>query len=337
MVLCPNDGGFEGFACGVRRSGRVSGHIYSLKDIDLATPSIVTIGVFDGVHLGHQRLVRRLVQEARESNRTSVVLTFFPHPDVVLRGVTGRYYLTSPEVRARLLLDMGVDLVITHAFNREISQIRATDFVEQLCTHLKMATLWVGPDFALGYRREGDVPFLRAQGAARGFTVETVELRLTTGGSVISSSSIREALTAGDVEQAAAWLGRPYRIVGEVVVGDRRGRTIGFPTANLRVWEEQLLPANGVYAGWAYWRGERLMAVANLGIQPTFDGAQMKVEAHLLDFDRDIYGETLELAFVRWLRAEQRFNSVAELVEQIQRDAASGRAILEPLMAQEQH
>jgi len=313
----------------------LAGHIYSLADIELDTPSIVTIGVFDGVHLGHRRLVRRLVQEARASGHTSVVLTFFPHPDVVLKGVTGRYYLTRPDVRARLLLDLGVDLVITHAFNREISRIRAADFVDQLRRHLKMTALWVGPDFALGYQREGDVPFLRAQGAEKGFAVETVELRLTTGGLVISSSNIREALAAGEVEQAAAWLGRPYSIDGQVVAGDDRGRAMGFPTANLQVWEEQALPADGVYAGWAYWRGQRLMAVANIGVQPTFDGSKQKVEAHLLDFDRDIYGETLELAFVRRLRAEQRFSGVAELVAQIQRDVASGRAILEALVERE--
>ncbi len=307
------------------------GHLYSLSDVALTTPSIVTIGVFDGVHLGHQRLVQRLVREAQESGRTSVVLTFFPHPDVVLKGVSGRYYLTHPEVRAALLLDMGVDLVITHAFNREISRIRAADFVDQLCRHLNMAALWVGPDFALGFQREGDVPFLRARGLEQGFTVETVELRLTTGGQVISSASIRQALAAGEVEQAAAWLGRPYRVQGQVIVGDRRGRTIGFPTANLHVWEEQALPANGVYACWANWQGQRLMAVANIGVQPTFDGAHMKVEAHLLDFDHDIYGETLELAFVQRLRAERRFSSVPELVAQIQRDVASGRAILEAL------
>ncbi len=313
----------------------LSNHIHALTDIQLTTPSIVSIGMFDGVHLGHQQLLGRLVSEARASGRESVVLTFFPHPDVVLKGVTGRYYLTAPETRARLLLEQGVDLVITHTFNQEVSRIRAADFVQQLSSHLKMAALWVGPDFALGYKREGDVPFLRRMGQERGFTVETIGLWLNDGGQVISSSRIREALLAGEAEQATRWLGRPYLVAGEVIHGDHRGRTIGFPTANLRVWEEKLLPANGVYACWAFVGDTRHMAVTNIGIQPTFEGDLMKVEAHLLDFEGDLYGQELQLEFIRRLRPEQRFPGIEALVAQISADVEASRALLSVLVSSE--
>ncbi len=310
----------------------MTGHIRALEDVQLTTPSIVSIGMFDGVHLGHQRLIRRLVKEARESGRTSVVLTFFPHPDVVIKGVTGRYYLTSPDERAQLLLRAGVDVVITHQFNERVRHIRAADFVDQLREHLKMVALWVGPNFALGYKREGDVDFLKAQGVDKGFMVETVDLMMGRNpGEVISSSLIREALQAGKVEVAGDMLGRPYRVNGEVVHGDHRGRAIGFPTANMDVWAERMLPANGVYACWAWLGDERHMAVTNIGVRPTFAGNQLMAEAHLLDFDRDIYGQMLAVDFVRRLREEKRFGGVQELVAQIRRDAEQGRAILADL------
>lgn len=306
----------------------MSGHVHALTDIQLTTPAIVSIGMFDGVHTGHQTLVKRLVTEARASNRTSVVLTFFPHPDVVLKGVTGRYYLTTPETRARLLLEQGVDLVITHAFDEQVSQIRASEFVDQLCKQLKMAALWVGPDFALGYKREGNVPFLRQMGLERGYTVETVDLWLSDGGQVVSSSRIRDALRSGDITRTNRWLGRNYRVAGEIVSGDQRGRTIGFPTANLAVWELKLLPANGVYACWAEVDGERHMAVTNIGVQPTFDGSAMKVETHLLDYREDLYGKQMTLEFVQRLRPEQRFDGVEALIAQIGRDVAASRQVL---------
>ena len=306
----------------------MSGHIYSLSDIHLTTPSIVTIGVFDGVHLGHQRLVQRLVKEARASGRTSVVITFFPHPDVVLKGVAGRYYLTTPDERARLLLDLGVDLVVTHPFDDEVRRMRAADFVDRLCSHLNMSALWVGRDFALGYKREGDVAFLRAQGQIKGFEVEAVGLESGEQGEVLSSTRVREALAAGDVARVATLLGRYYSVSGEVVHGDHRGRLLGFPTANLHVWEYQLLPLNGIYACWAYLDGKRLMAMTNIGIQPTFVGQDLKVEAYLLDFEGDIYGQTVRLDFVEWLRPEERFDNIEALIDQIKADVVRGRALL---------
>jgi len=285
--------------------------------------------MFDGVHRGHQHLLQRLVSTARQRDHVPTVLAFFPHPDVVLGKARDRYYLSTPEQRAALLGALGVELVVTHPFDEEVRQVRAADFVDRLIAHLNLSALWVGADFALGYKREGNVNFLRQQGAAKGFELEAIELVTNDGnGHFISSSTIRAALAEGDVEQANRWLGRPYRLAGEVVHGDGRGHTIGFPTANMDVWEEKMLPGRGVYAGWAHLDGETFMAVANIGHRPTFDGKIVTVEAHLLDFDRDIYGATLAFDVVARLRPEMKFNGVEELVAQIQQDVARGRALL---------
>lgn len=302
-------------------------HLYNLADANLQQPSIVTIGVFDGVHIGHQYLINRLVEEARASNRLAVVITFYPHPDVILRRLEGRYYLTTPEQRAAQLHQQGIDYVITLAFNDELRHIRAATFVDSLVANLKLSSLWVGSDFAMGYQREGNVAFLEEQGVEKGFAIHVIDLLLNAQ-SVISSTKIREALLAGEVEQARRWLGRGYSIAGEVMHGDKRGRKIGFPTANIKVWEEQVIPANGVYAGWGIIDGERYMAVTNVGVRPTFDGSSVTVEAHLLDFDREIYGSPLELTFETRLRSEKRFSGIAELVAQIRTDVKSGRAWL---------
>ncbi len=303
-------------------------HVKKLSDAAPSGPAIVAVGMFDGVHIGHQHLLRRLVETARQRGCVPAVLTFFPHPDVVLGRASGRYYLTTPEGRAAELGKLGVQIVVTHPFNDEVRHIRAADFVDQLLAYLHLRELWVGPDFALGYKREGNVEFLRALGEQKNFSVEVMDLvGNDSSGKIISSSGIRAALEAGDVEQAAKWLGRPYRLVGEVVHGDGRGRTIGFPTANMDVWDEQVLPQNGVYAGWVHLNGETFMSVANIGIRPMFPGA-VRVEAHLLDFDRDIYGKEIIFDVVARLRPEARYDSLEALIEQIHKDVALGRELL---------
>lgn len=305
-------------------------HVYSLADAQLQQPSIVTIGVFDGVHKGHQHLIRRLVEQAHSTNRLAVVLTFFPHPDVVIHNLTGRYYLSSPEQKASLLMELGVDCVVTHPFNDAVRQIRAADFVDQLRTHLNLNALWVGSDFAMGYRREGNVPFLREQGELKGFEVKEIDLIEGVEG-VISSTAIREAIQSGEMELARQWLGRAYSVTGEVVHGEKRGRLIGYPTANTAVWEQQVIPANGIYAGWAWLGNERFMAMTNVGVRPTFDGKNITVEPYLLDFDRDIYGQQLEVSFEKRLRPEARFDSLEELIDQIGRDVIEGESYLRSL------
>ncbi len=308
-------------------------HHYDLELVTLSQPSMVTIGVFDGMHRGHQQLIRSLVEKARAANALSVVLTFFPHPDAVLRGITGRYYLTTPEERAQLMGELGVDQVVTLAFNDAFRQVRAAAFVNLLVERLKMVELAVGADFALGYQREGNVEFLRARGAEQGFTVSVFDLVRDGGSEKISSMSIREALSAGEVEQARHWLGRSYRVTGEVVQGEQRGRKIGFPTANVAVWEDLVIPATGVYAGWAFLNGERHMAVTNVGYRPTFAGQGMTVEVHLLDFDRSIYDETLTFTFEKRLRAEQKFSGIDALIAQIATDSQAAREFLNSITA----
>ncbi len=303
-------------------------HLYDLERVQLDKPSVVTIGVFDGVHRGHQFLIRRLVEEARASNRLAVVLTFYPHPDIVLRGLKGRYYLTTPEQRAQYLGELGVDTVITLPFNDDFRQIRAAAFVDSMLEHLKLSSLWVGADFALGYKREGNVPFLQAQGEQKGFSVQVIDLIAAESDGAISSTAIRAALLAGEVGQARDWLGRSYALTGEVVHGDHRGRELGFPTANLKLWDEQVIPANGIYAGWAQLGDERFMAATNVGIRPQFDGEDVRVEAFILNFDRMIYGQQLTFSFEKRLRAEMRFESVAKLIEQMTADVKQTRLYL---------
>jgi riboflavin kinase/FMN adenylyltransferase len=313
-------------------------HIYNLTDAALTQPSLVTIGVFDGVHRGHQHLISHLVAEAHNHQRLAVVLTLFPHPDVVLRGLTGRYYLNTSEQKAALLGDLGVDVVVTHPFNDEVRHMRAASFVDLLLKHLRMSSLWVTADFALGYQREGNFSYLSAQGGEKGFEVRQIDLIQAPetpktpahAAATISSSHIRQALLEGNVQDAADWLGRAYQVEGVVIKGDQRGRTIGFPTANLKLWDVQLIPATGVYACWVrlHVTNERYMAVTNIGYRPTFDGQDLRVEAHLLDFDRDIYEQTLTLEFVQRLRGEQKFNGLDALIKQIRADAQLGRDLL---------
>lgn len=304
-------------------------HIYQLEDARMTQDSAVTIGVFDGVHRGHQALIARFVAAARAAGRTAAVVTFLPHPDVLLRGVTGRYYLTTPEQKADLMLARGVDLVVTHPFDETTRQMRAATFITRLLEHLRMRDVWVGEDFALGYQREGSAAFLRQTGLERGFTVQAIDLIAhERDGGIIRSTAIRQHLAAGDMAAVRDGLGRSYSVRGEVVAGQQRGRTIGFPTANIAVWEQQLLPPNGVYAGWAMWGNERHRAVTNIGVRPTFAGQGVTVEAYLLDYAGDLYGKTLEVTFEARLRDEQKFSGLEALIAQIQADVAASRAVL---------
>jgi riboflavin kinase / FMN adenylyltransferase len=218
--------------------------------------------------------------------------------------------------------------VITHPFDEAVRTMRAAAFVDQLLARLELQSLWVTADFALGYQREGNFEFLQTQGVEKNFEVVSIDLLNNGEASAISSTNIRAALLEGNIAQANDWLGRAYAVAGMVIHGDHRGRTIGVPTANIDVWEEQAVPANGVYACYATLDGERLRAVTNIGQRPTFDGTGTRVEAHLLDFDREIYGQTLQLEFIARLRGEQKFSGIDALVAQIRADVEAGRRLL---------
>jgi riboflavin kinase/FMN adenylyltransferase len=298
--------------------------VNQLSEVPNGIPTLVAIGSFDGVHLGHQAVLQSMVAVARERGMRTAVLTFFPHPQRVLRNLTGPYYIATLEDRVQWLADCGVDVVITHPFNDEVRHTRAADFVDQLCRYLDMRQLW-GGNFALGYQREGDVPFLRALGQEKGYTVELVNDMVAWQGERVSSSRIRRHLQAGEIEQANGCLGRPYRLRGIVVRGDQRGRTIGFPTANTAYWPEQVIPANGVYATTAWVGQTPYRAATNVGVRPTVDGLHLTVEAHLLDFDDDLYDQELCLEFLAHIRPEKKFSGLDELKAQIHVDVAQVR------------
>ena len=289
--------------------------------------TVLTIGAFDGVHLGHQHLINATVQRAHALGYQSAVLTFDPHPDLVIHPQRKRLYLAHLEERVQRIADLKVDLLIVLPFTHEVMGLDAHEFMQRVCSAVALRELWVGWDFALGRKREGDLARLREIGRAFGYSVHPVEAFLLDGAPV-SSTRIRAALSAGAVEEAATLLGRPFDVRGPVVEGDRRGRTIGFPTANIRVDPLCMLPGDGVYVCRA-WRGERSYgAVANVGMRPTFDGTRRTVEAYLLDFVGDLYGETLRLDFLHRLRGEQKFDGVAALIAQITADVAAARAWL---------
>jgi riboflavin kinase / FMN adenylyltransferase len=303
-------------------------HVQSLEELNLQKPAFVTVGVFDGVHRGHQSLIGGMAEAAHAAGNAAVVVTFHPHPAEVLRGHRPSFYLNRPEEKAALIGALGVDWVVTHPFNLEVSQISAAAFVDRLIAHANMTELWAGHDFALGHNREGTIAFLQALGEAQGFRVRVVE-PYRDGGEIVSSSAVRAALGEGQVERAAEYLGRLYSLSGKVVEGARRGRTIGVPTANIEIWQEQAYPAFGVYACWAWVDGERRPAATNIGVRPTFEETGLPtIEAHLIDYNGDLYGREMRLEFAARLRAELKFDGIEALVAQIKADVEQTRRLL---------
>jgi riboflavin kinase/FMN adenylyltransferase len=299
---------------------------YNLQSPISTSPTVLTIGAFDGVHLGHRRLIHSVIESARASERQAALVTFFPHPSVVL-GRAAPFYLTSNEEKLAQVETLGLDLVVVVEFTPQTAQIRAAQFVGLLIENLQMREMWIGHDFALGYKREGDAAFLQAMGAERGYAVRTIEPVLLDG-QPVSSSRIRAALQAGDTHQANACLGRPFQLNGTVVKGAQRGRKLGFPTANLAVWPDHAVPTDGIYACWAHVGSAKYMAAINIGTRPTFDNGLRTIEAHLLDFDGDLYGQPMALDIVEYQRPELKYDSVDALIAQMKQDVRITREIL---------
>lgn len=301
------------------------GHHSSLKNIHVQN-SWVSIGMFDGVHIGHQAIIKTLVSGAHAEKRKSIVITFFPHPAVVLGKVMGPYYLTSPEERASILLRLGVDEVITIPFDLTVANLSASEFISNLYEHLKVEKLIIGYDFALGKNREGDIEKLRDLGVNYHFDVDYIP-PVMLDGEVVSSSRVRKALRNGNVTLASKLLGRSYRLEGVVIEGDGRGRTIGIPTANLDVWKGRIIPKDGVYYCKVHLLSGEYAGVTNIGLRPTFDGNDdnQTIETHILDFEGDIYGDKLKLDFIQRFRDEKKFSSVETLLEQINLDIKRAR------------
>mgnify|MGYP001142649110 CR=1 FL=1 len=302
-------------------------HYRSLEEVTLPG-SWLTVGVFDGVHRGHQQIINKLAAGAHANGLPAVVLTFDPHPAKIF-GRGDIKLLTLPGERARLLGKYGVDVVITHPFDRSVADTTAFDFMKRIKTQLGLAHLILGYDSTLGKNREGNAARLTEIGSELGYSVETVTALGDESG-VISSTEIRKLVTVGKVDEAARLMGHPYRLQGLVTHGDQRGRGIGFPTANLDYAREKVMPAGGIYACWAYLGDEKHMAAVNLGTNPTFtpDKQTLNVEAYLLDFDREIYGEVMQLEFAARLRDELKYDSVEALIGQIQLDVKQTRELL---------
>ena len=303
-------------------------HYRSLEEVTLQN-SWLTIGVFDGVHRGHQEILAKLTAGAHQNSAPAVVLTFWPHPGVVLGKRQHLKCLTTPDERAELLGGLGVDVVVTQPFTLDFANQTAFDFMRLASGHLGLRSLWIGYDFALGRNREGNFDRLTEIGEELGYSVQAIG-PIKNGTDVLSSSLIRQRIRAGEVAHAAENLGRYYTVSGLVVHGDGRGRKINIPTANIDYPKDKVIPAFGVYATWAWISGQRYPAATNIGINPTFtpDKETPNVEAHILDFDRDLYGQEVKLEFVTRLRDEMKFDGVEALLKQIHADIGKTREIL---------
>lgn len=304
--------------------------IRNLADAQLAGPSVLTIGTFDGLHRGHQALLDQLLAAARRRQAQAVVIAFHPRPKTVLAPHhPNDDYLTAPEERIALFEALGIDVLILTPFTLEFAQTTAYEFVEMLVDRLNLVELWAGHDFALGKGREGNLERLAQLGQEFNYTVHEFTPVLIEG-QIISSTQIRQLLTAGQVREATELLGRYPSVSGRVVQGEQRGRTIGFPTANLATPPERLLPANGVYATFVRRPDDphRYDSVTNVGVRPSFEGKTRTVEAYIFDFDEDIYGRRLTIEFVERLRPEKKFDGLGELMAQINHDAAQARSLL---------
>lgn len=299
---------------------------YGLDQIHRDSTSVVTVGTFDGVHIGHQAILRYLVARARERGGTSVVLSFDPHPRKIVRGESVPL-LTTIDERADAVETMGIDRFVIMPFTKEFSLLAAEEFVEDvLLDRIGLREIVIGYDHAFGHDRRGDAALLKEMGARHGFTVDVIPPQVVEE-HIVSSTEIRNLLAdAGDVESAAGMLGRPYSLCGSVVHGDGRGRAIGFPTANLHVSHpDKLIPAVGVYAVRAFrssadGTGRALPGMMNIGYRPTFGEGDRTAEVHLLDFDGDLYGKDLRIEFVARMRDERRFDSKEALLEQLSKD-----------------
>jgi riboflavin kinase/FMN adenylyltransferase len=290
---------------------------------------LITVGVFDGVHLGHRYLISNLVSRAKQQGLLSGVVTFKQHPRELLSPHSRPSYLTTLAEREQLLKREGVDMVIALSFTRELADLTAREFASLLKKYLRLRGLVIGPDFALGKNREGNITTLSALGSEMGFTVHAVQPKKLDG-EVTSSTAIRNALSDGNMQKVTRLFGHPFSLQGKVTTGEHRGVGMGFPTANIDVDAQQALPPDGVYATWAYVEGKKYQSMTNIGRRPTF-GAHNKrtIEVYILSYDQEIYGKDLKIELVERLRGEKKFENVEALKKQIAEDVKHGREILD--------
>ncbi|MEM1093492.1 MAG: bifunctional riboflavin kinase/FAD synthetase [Bacteroidota bacterium] len=282
--------------------------------------TVLTVGTFDGVHVGHQTILQYLRTRAKQQQGTATVLTFDPHPRTLLTG-TQTPLLTTVEERAELLSEAGIERLVVLPFTRELAAMEAEDYVRDvLVGQIGLREMVVGYDHAFGRDRRGNIDVLRSMSGPLGFSVDQMPAALVDD-AVVSSTRIRNALIdRGAVDESEALLGRPYALSGLVVKGDQRGRLIGFPTANLLVDPAKLIPLNGVYAVRVYWGESGYQGMLNIGFRPTFEGTERRAEVNIFNFSKDLYGQTLRLEFVKRIRDERKFNGVDALTAQLKSD-----------------
>ncbi len=289
--------------------------------------SVVTLGNFDGIHLGHQELIRMIIRRSREIGGTSIVITFRPHPLKVLAPERCPALISIYEEKIRLIEDLGIDVLVKIPFSLEFAKMTPRDFAGNVLAHLLGSReVFVGYNYRFGRGREGNIDSLRRFGAEFGFSVREVE-QVSLDGEEVSSTRIRTLLSEGEVEHASRLLGRRYAITGVVIKGDGRGKTLGFPTANIAP-KHQIVPADGVYAVRVLVREKTYDGIVNIGIRPTFDTGCRTIETHIFDFDEDVYGEEITVTFFGKIRDEMKFNSKEALIHQVGNDIIGAQNLL---------
>ena len=289
--------------------------------------SVLTLGNFDGVHVGHQQIFKRVIGRSAELGAPSIVYTFEPHPLKVLQP--GKFFplITTIDEKRRIIEKVGIDILICEDFTREFALKSPPDFVKEILhERLKAHEIFIGPDYRFGMRREGNAGLLKTLGKKWG--IETVILDdIKMDGVEVRSTTIRTYIQSGKVREASRLLGRFYSLEGEVIRGKGRGKPLGIPTANLRP-NKELFPASGIFAVWVFFQGKRFPGVLNIGTNPTFRDQELSLEVYIMDFHDEIYGENLRIEFVEKLRDEKAFSDAGALVEQIQRDIGKAREVL---------
>jgi len=292
--------------------------------------SIVTIGTFDGVHIGHKEIIKNLVENARQNNDKSVILTFFPHPRMVIQKGSNIKLLTTLDEKIALLEKAGLDYLIVQPFNKEFSRLTALEFVRDILVgQLKIKKLVIGYDHHFGRNREGNFEQLIEYGAVYGFTVEEIPVQ-DIENVAVSSTKIRRALTDGKIEKANSYLGYEFMLTGKIIHGRGLGKKWNYPTINVNIEEPyKLIPKPGVYIVKSIINGEKIFGIMNIGNRPTINGKHQTIEVHLLDFDDDLYGETIQVHLAYRLRDEQKFDSVEALFVQIKEDEQKTRGLIQ--------
>lgn len=304
--------------------------VSGIDNIPASLPNpVLTIGNFDGIHLGHQALFSKVIERARELRGSSVVMTFDPHPLQVLSSENGLFFITSTERKLQLIAACGIDTTIVVPFSKIFAQISAEDFVKKILVEkIGVRVVVVGYDYRFGRNRVGNIDFLRSMGENHGFEVEVVE-GIQMEGTVVSSTAIRRLIQEGQLGEANKLLGRPYEITGIVVRGrERGGRLLGFPTANIRM-SDQASPKQGVYAVKVDVEGKEYGGAANLGYNPTFGDTDLSLEVHIFNFNENIYSRPITVRFIERLRSEKRFSGPEELIVQIRKDVEKAKEVLD--------